>query len=391
MKLYQNGFVLSSGAGKNIAPPLRADCVGWSVGAVRRNRIFCLSVAADKCCGIGYAITLTIKQCPLTAAAFHRCRAAFMRWLFHRDLLRYHSVIEWQRRGVPHLHIAVWVASSSPLAVAGVAYRSVRDCWLHIARDYFESAADKRNGYYHAVRCDELRGVGGWSQYMAKHAGRGYYNIQRQGLPVGWEKSGRMWQYGGDWAGIIMECKEYKENIALSFRLRRVVWRRAVAFAREMLRRHYVERYKDYAGCLLPLRRGVFVFGRSFTKVVITIDDNTIRYIRKDKDYRVAVTLLTKARSAGSRSGLQYSSGGAVVGQGEIYYSKSGDEKIGLSPRSLSEKKINMSQFMLPSDVMRLCRPCRPCVRRPLRRLLDVENNKLRLLSGRRRAVVGAL
>lgn len=44
-----------------------------------------------------------------------------------------------------------------------------------------------------------ITGAEGWLKYLSKHASRGVAHYQRQGKPVGWTSTGRLWGKGGSW------------------------------------------------------------------------------------------------------------------------------------------------------------------------------------------------
>lgn len=43
---------------------VRGAVTGWSAGATRRNTQFLYSVREDQLTGVGFAVTLTVKECP---------------------------------------------------------------------------------------------------------------------------------------------------------------------------------------------------------------------------------------------------------------------------------------------------------------------------------------
>ena len=107
LSAYKNGLTMGS-AGKNLTPPKRGRVTGWTAGAVRRHTRWLYSVEAPSLDGFGYAVTLTLKDTPESAVAFHAMRRAWIERLRRRGLVRVHWVIEWQKRGTPHLHTAVY-------------------------------------------------------------------------------------------------------------------------------------------------------------------------------------------------------------------------------------------------------------------------------------------
>jgi hypothetical protein len=167
----------------------RGTVGGWSSAAARRNTEFLMGVDESRLDGSGWAFTLTLRHCPPTSDDWHRLRKAWIMRLARAGMLRLHWVTEWQRRGVPHLHGAVWF----PLGHDGLHWRAV-DAWLDLAGKY--GAGDRGQD----VR--PITGAIGWFQYLAKHAARGVRHYQRcpENVPPEWRsRTGRVWGYWGDW------------------------------------------------------------------------------------------------------------------------------------------------------------------------------------------------
>jgi len=89
----------------------RGEVVGWSAGAVRRHTSWLRSVDTTQLDGIGAAATLTMLECPPTSDDWRRLLKVLQQRLRRAGLLRWHWVVEWQRRGVPHLHLAIYAPS----------------------------------------------------------------------------------------------------------------------------------------------------------------------------------------------------------------------------------------------------------------------------------------
>ena len=165
----------------------RGQVEGWSEGATRRNTQFLMSIREDQLTGAGVALTLTLRDCPATAQDWTRLRRAWVERMRRAGMIRLHWVTEWQRRGVPHLHCAIWFP----------------DCydWITPTRAWVELAS----AYGAGLRGQHSRvidGPIGWFQYLAKHASRGVKHYQRSGdnIPEGWQsKTGRVWGHIGDW------------------------------------------------------------------------------------------------------------------------------------------------------------------------------------------------
>lgn len=193
----------------------RGEVEGWSEGATRRNTAFLRSIREDRLTGAGVAFTLTLRECPETATEWHRIRRAFEKRMSRAGMIRLHWVTEWQRRGVPHLHGAIWWPDKYDLSAP-------IEAWVKVAERYGAS----RRGQ-HARMID---GPVGWFQYLSKHASRGVKHYQRNAdsIPLGWQKkTGRVWGKSGDWP--IDEPVRYTLDQPGFFAFRRLVraWRKA--------------------------------------------------------------------------------------------------------------------------------------------------------------------
>lgn len=172
----------------------RGETSGWSAGATRRNVQFLRSVIEDSIDGVGYAFTLTLKDCPPTSDDWHRCRQSFLKRLERLDMIRFHWVTEWQARGVPHLHGVAFFPPTPPKnRPHSVVPSDIVDAWLSVAEAYGAGPKGQM-----AVL---VSGLLGWFQYVSKHAARGVKHYQRDSanIPIGWKKTGRVWGYGGSW------------------------------------------------------------------------------------------------------------------------------------------------------------------------------------------------
>lgn len=185
MKVYRNGTSsYMGGVGTHVRAP-RGIVRGWTAETARRQMHWLWTIDADELSGEGYAVTLTMRDCPPDAASFHRLRIAWIHRVQRMGATRIHWVIEWQARGVPHLHAAVYfdekLDESAWLAVH----------WMIVASEFGTSLKGQH--------LDSITGALGWLKYLAKHASRGARHYQRLGAPDGWEKTGRMWGKGGSW------------------------------------------------------------------------------------------------------------------------------------------------------------------------------------------------
>lgn len=94
--------------------------------------------------------------------------------------------------------------------------------WLRIAAAYGAASV--------CQQVKPITGAEGWLKHLSKHASRGVAHYQRQGMPAGWTKSGRLWGHGGAWPtaellSIVLDDPAYR-------RVRRLVRAYVVADAR---------------------------------------------------------------------------------------------------------------------------------------------------------------
>lgn len=166
----------------------RSKVKGWSAASVRRHIRWLYSVDSQGLTGSGCGVTLTMRDTPPTHEEWARLVKNLTQRLRDTGMIRWHWVVEWQRRGTPHLHMAVYGPAGMDQNAVGAA---VVVHWQDIAKQYGIGT----RGQYITPIYDDL----GWSKYLSKHASRGARHYQRQGMPSGWESSGRLWGKGGDW------------------------------------------------------------------------------------------------------------------------------------------------------------------------------------------------
>jgi hypothetical protein len=218
LSVYRNGTTQNMPGGRSDhVRAKRGQIEGWSASAVRRHKKWLYSIASDELVGHGYAVTLTMRETPVSARELAALRDKFIKRLGRRGLLRDHWVVEWQRRGTPHFHMALYFERE--LSV----------------RERFELLADwcqLANPYGAQLGAQDLKpidGATGWLRYLSKHAARGVAHYQRQGKPEGWGSTGRLWGRGGEWPED--EPLRFDVPRAEWFRVRRIVrgWRLADA------------------------------------------------------------------------------------------------------------------------------------------------------------------
>lgn len=200
----------------------RGLVAGWSTGAARRNQQFLQSVDCKRLAGaaeVGYAFTLTVRECPLSpqiwAGVVKRFFDAMIRT---HGCIRFHWVIEWQKRQVPHLHGCMFFPEGEALPTSEVV-----DAWCWFAQHGARATAQT---------VKPLSGMVGWLRYVAKHASRGVKHYQRSAelIPPAWRgRTGRMWGHRGEWP--LGEVQRYSLEGPALFAFRRLVraWRKADA------------------------------------------------------------------------------------------------------------------------------------------------------------------
>lgn len=223
MKVYQHGCTLGTPPTKNDHKrALRSDVGGWSKSSTRRNTQFLYSVDETQLHGVGFGLTLTVKNCPPSGEEWAKARDTWIKRLRRNGLIRIHWVTEWQRRGVPHLHCACWFATQYGASQA-------LQHWIDITGHWGSGPRGQVSvGIHDAV---------GWFQYLSKHASRGLNHYQRspEGIPPEWRsRTGRMWGKSGQWP--VKEAFRFEFNQEAHWQLRRRVRSYRIADARLELR-----------------------------------------------------------------------------------------------------------------------------------------------------------
>ncbi|MBT1171748.1 hypothetical protein [Bifidobacterium sp. SO4] len=174
----------------------RDVCAGWTDDVARRNTDFLRAIEIDDLSGTGFTLTLTVRAGvgPVPEPEkFHRMIGNFLKRIDRKfGLLRNHWLIEFTRKGTPHIHMSVWVRNGNEDAFIPFSVSQ----WIDIVR---------KAGCNAQAKAQDVKRLYAWRwvQYVAKHGSRGAKHYQRapQNLPSeGWrEKPGRMWGRGGDW------------------------------------------------------------------------------------------------------------------------------------------------------------------------------------------------
>lgn len=207
------------GSHKNL-PPERTQIGGWSAHSIRRNNDFLRQVDYKALPPAGLAFTGTVRDCPFTSEDWHKALKAFWKRLNRMGCVLIHWVVEWQRRGVPHLHCSLFFDNPAP------------DIPMLIKRHWLDLTAKWGSGsssQYLTPIHDSL----GWAQYTAKHAQRGLFHYQRspEMVPSSWAgRTGRMWGKWGSWP--IVDPMKFSLPDEAFFMLRRWVKRWRIADAR---------------------------------------------------------------------------------------------------------------------------------------------------------------
>jgi len=207
----------------------REEVEGWTDASTRRNTQFLYSVDERKLTGHGFALSLTLKDCPATADDWKLTRETFFKRLRRMGMVRGHWLTEWQRRGVPHMHAAVWfdegLRQRDPLALS-----TIPKHWVDLSSAYGASLRGQH--------VEQISDSIGWFKYLSKHAvrGLGHYQRSAESIPDGWKKTGRMWGHLGEWPTI--DPVRYTFDMETFWAYRRMVQRWRLADARASGDRH---------------------------------------------------------------------------------------------------------------------------------------------------------
>ena len=227
---YRHGMTMGIPPGRNDhMRAKREEVEGWTDASTRRNTRFLYSVDERKLTGHGFALSLTLKDCPVTADDWKLTRETFFKRLRRMGMVRGHWLTEWQRRGVPHMHAAVWfdegLRQRDPLALS-----TIPKHWVDLASAYGASLRGQH--------VEQITDSIGWFKYLSKHAvrGLGHYQRSADSIPEGWKKTGRMWGHIGEWPTI--DPVRYTLDMETFWTYRRMVQRWRLADARASGDRH---------------------------------------------------------------------------------------------------------------------------------------------------------
>lgn len=222
LRAYPNGLTMHVNGQGSHTRAKRGQVVGWSRAAVRRHTRWLYSIEAPHLDGQGVAVTLTLRSCPASPEDWGRLRDAWLHRVRRAGAVRWHWVVEWQRRGVPHLHAAVYFPEGVEPVRAGAL---LLGHWVDAAAPY--------GARWGSQTAKPIDGAVGWLQYLSKHAARGVAHYQRQGKPAGWTSTGRLWGHGGPWPES--EPIDVQVSMSAFYRARRLARAWRVADARRAL------------------------------------------------------------------------------------------------------------------------------------------------------------
>lgn len=213
---------ISSTCSKNRKPPEKTKLAGWSTSSIRRNNDFLRTVNYNSLDHLqGFAFTGTVKTCPPDSDLWHKALKAFWKRLNRNGVVLIHWVIEWQRRGVPHVHCSLFF-DNPPFDIQ----RTIIQHWLDVTKLWGSGSS--------AQHITPITDSLGWAQYTAKHAQRGLFHYQRspENMPTEWQsKTGRMWGKWGEWP--ILEPIKLEATTPAFYMMRRIIRNWRIADARK--------------------------------------------------------------------------------------------------------------------------------------------------------------
>lgn len=188
VRVYPTGMSCSVRSDHQRIAGKRSESIGWSDSSTRANMKFLMSVEPESLAGIGYAVTLTVRDVPPSPEEYAKIRNKYFHRLRRMGATRCHWVIEWTKNRRPHMHLAIYFPEVTYNQPESILYH-----WIQVTGHL----RTLLRGQHIALITDHT----GWSQYVSKHASRGAKHYQRNpnAKPDGWKKSGRMWGKFGDW------------------------------------------------------------------------------------------------------------------------------------------------------------------------------------------------
>ena len=264
MKLYPNGVVIATavrtGKRRQANAPERTKNKGWTTHAAKRNREFLFSVPLETLTGYGYSFTLTTRDTIPPKRFHYNLRRWWDKQKYH-GALRLHWVIEWQRRGTPHLHGCIWYQQAqevrlyynpSPteeeLALEEEGIKRPDLAKYRLLDDWV--AINSGNASIYGQDSKDIDDNLIWFEYLAKHGIRSVTNYQRhsENIPPSWQEStGRIWGKSGEWyteKPLQIVNMEPEEEIELNFKHRRLVTKYLAARAKTLTEKLYWKNYR---------------------------------------------------------------------------------------------------------------------------------------------------
>jgi hypothetical protein len=189
-------------AGVNGSPERRGVVRGLTPGAARRNKRWLMSIDQRSLTGIPVTFTLTLRDIPASCEEWTAAKKALLMRFRRYGFLRCHWVMEWTKRGRPHLHGIAFLPAhkGQPGRLVGRTWEVftpalIVEWWTEVAGRW---GVSPRGQHVQLSRRVDTA----WLRYMAKHASRGvgHYQRQAESIPEGWKKTGHMWgTMGDDW------------------------------------------------------------------------------------------------------------------------------------------------------------------------------------------------
>lgn len=211
LTIHQNGASMAkvSQHPRTVTSRLGRGQKGWTADVARANRKFLQSVVYDDLTGVGVSYTLTVGDIP-PPEEWRRLMDNLVMWFRDTGYIRHHHVVEFQKRGAPHVHGVVYYpdGDSEEIGRRLIAY------WLKAARG--------TNPDVLGQNAQPVRTVVHWAEYLDKHATRSIQNYQRAeaNLNAEWVpgRLPKMYRFSGDWPRREPEKFRLPERKAALFR-----------------------------------------------------------------------------------------------------------------------------------------------------------------------------
>lgn len=194
---YQNGVSVATISPHARVPPRRTASRGWTRNGFFRFEKVLYRVDREALPGHAIGCTLTLRDCPPTAAIWSESLLGLWRRRLFRTLgvSNVLGVTEMQgrTRAAPHAHALVWSAVE-------IDPEDVLAAWLAVAADY----GSRRQGQ----DVSAVRSQPAFLEYMGCHLARGISHYQRrpEAYPAAWHEAGSLghaWFRWGDWSGLL--------------------------------------------------------------------------------------------------------------------------------------------------------------------------------------------